>query len=283
VANILLGTNIETDDEDFIGRVIGLVDIVEISPDRWSGGRDRHSRLQLDPAVSRALSPVGGRVPFLVHGVGLSIASHDGWSRDYVDLLDQAIDTLPVRWHSEHLSYSTVDGEPLGTMIEAPCTQEALDLVCARVKALQDRYGLPFLLENVARAFPDCDEDQYSWAGFINAVVKNTDCGILLDVYNLQCDEHNFALPVHRFLDEIDHDSVVEVHIAGGTLYKGFQLDIHSRRVSEDTLRLTKSIVESLPGVQAIIFEVVQEALDELGYDTICDELVRLRRELICD
>jgi hypothetical protein len=54
-----------------------------------------------------------------------------------------------LAWHSDHLACTVVAGENVGTMFALPRTEEALDLVCERVRRMQDCYRAPFLLEAV--------------------------------------------------------------------------------------------------------------------------------------
>src|SRR6476619_2354749 len=138
------------------------------------------------PLTTRA----AGQVKFLVHGVGLSIASAEGHSETYVRLLDEIFAQLPVAWHSEHLAYTNVDGEHLGTMLPPPRTQEALDMLCRRIEFIQKRFPAPFLLENIVRFLPEYP-GEYSEAEFLNQLARETGCGFLLDVYNLECDREN--------------------------------------------------------------------------------------------
>src|SRR5688572_23167704 len=108
-------------------RVLPLVDYIEVMPDavsRMVGGR-----AVLDPARMAELEQIAPPVRIIVHGIGLSIGSHDGWSERYVGLLDELIPRLQPAWHSEHLAYTSVDGENLGTMLTLPRTEEALSLV----------------------------------------------------------------------------------------------------------------------------------------------------------
>lgn len=79
-----------------------------------------------------------------MHGVSLSIGSHDGWAPTYLHLLDDLLEQVDVAWHSEHLGYTKADGEHLGIMLAMPKTEQALDLVSERVAAIQRRCGIPF-------------------------------------------------------------------------------------------------------------------------------------------
>jgi uncharacterized protein (UPF0276 family) len=256
-------------------RVLPLVDFIEVTPDTIA--RANSDRPQLDPEAMAELKAIGDDVVILVHGVGLTIGSHEGWSDRYIRLLDAFLDQIDVAWHSEHLAYTTVDGEHLGTMLPPPRTKETLDLVCQRVEMIQDRYALPFLLENVIHLLPDYPGD-YSEAGFFNAIAERTGCEFLLDAYNLECDAHNQALDVNAYLAEIDLSRVREVHVADGTEHQGFRVDIHSGLTRDATIELAQDVIARAgESVQVVTYELVAEAVPILGHDAIVGELIRLR------
>ncbi len=140
-----------------------------------------------------------------------------------------------VAWHSEHLGFTTVAGDFLGTMLTLPRTEAALDLVCTRILALRSRYRLPFLLEHVAQLLPEGGEP-YTHARFVNEIVERTGCELIFDAYNLECDAFNGIVDAHEFMSELDFTKVREVHVAGGVERRGFKLDVHSRLCSEATL-----------------------------------------------
>src|ERR1700677_3920413 len=108
---VRLGASIDGNDALLIDRIVPLVDLVEIAPDRWANFRSGQVPRIEEPALT-ALSEVGCIRPLSFHGVGLSIASYDDWNWNYICLLDQILgQSFPVAWHSEHLSFSRVDGE----------------------------------------------------------------------------------------------------------------------------------------------------------------------------
>jgi uncharacterized protein len=261
-----------------VERVLPLVDYLEVMPDALS--RIRDGRAVLDEGRMAELEAIESPVRIIVHGIGLSIGSHDGWSERYVSLLDELVPRLDPAWHSEHLAYTSVDGEHLGTMLTLPRTTEALELIVGRVNAIQDRYGIPFLLENVVRILPD-HPAEYSEAAFLNEIGRRTGCGFLLDVYNLECDAHNNSLDLDAFLDELDLDRVGEMHLAGGVESRGYQLDVHSRRVADTTVELAERVLSRARGTRAITYELLEEAILAVGEDAIVDELARLRDRLL--
>jgi hypothetical protein len=165
-------------------------------------------------------------------------------------------------------------------MLALPRTQEALDLVSTRVERLQRRYNKEFLLEHVIRLLPE-PEAEYSDAGFLNALVKRTGCGLIVDAYNLECDQVNYGFDVDAFLDELDMQAVREIHLAGGVQHNGFQLDIHSRQTADSTVALAARIMARASGLRLITYELLTEAIPLLGHEAICAELRRLRRALL--
>jgi hypothetical protein len=207
----------------------------------------------------------------VVHGVGLSIGSASGWNETYLRLVDQSAAAVPASWHSDHLGYTTVDGEALGTMLSLPRTEEALELVCGRVGEIQHRYPAPFLLENIARMLPDADSD-YDEAGFLNEMCKRTGCGLVLDLYNLECDAHNHGFDVDLFLDEPELEAVHELHVAGGVDVDGMRLDVHSRPAQASTVALAARAAASAPAIWGATYELLSEAIPIIGHDAIVNE-----------
>jgi uncharacterized protein len=266
----MIGTTF-TPDIDLLERVLGLADVIEVPPDTIATRRGTIAEDALE-----LLAEVAHHAWLTVHGVGLSIGSVEGWNDDYLGLLDTLFARLSIAWHSEHLGYTTVGGASLGTMLVLPRIEESLDLLCPRIEAMQRRYGVPFLLEHVVNLLPDPPEEDYSPAGFLNELVRRTGCGLLLDVYNLQCDAHNRALDVDRFLDELNFDAVREIHVANGVERRGVLLDIHSRGLRDDTHALLDRVLARATSAQAVVFEVVPEAVPSLGHDAIAAELERL-------
>jgi uncharacterized protein (UPF0276 family) len=195
-------------------------------------------------------------------------------------LLDTLFEQLDVVWHSEHLAYTTVNGENLGTMLALPKTDQVLDMICERVSALQTRYGLPFLLENVVHLLPDFPGN-YSEAGFLNALTERTGCGLLLDAYNLECDAQNNEFDIDAFLDELNMKAVREIHVACGTELEGFLVDVHTRTTRDSTIALAQHILQKAEKVEVVTFELLHQAIPILGYQAITNELMRLRQHLL--
>lgn len=269
-----LCTTYDAHDPAFLEKILPFVSYIEVTPDTIARALD--DRITLNASIINSLRDVLPSVEIIAHGVGLSIGSYDGCSRAYLTLLDELFETIPLAWHSEHLGYVSINGENLNTMLALPRTKEMLDLICARVHYIQDRYKIPFLLENIVHLLPDAPAD-FSDAQFLNELTRRTGCGLILDAYNLECDAHNHHFDISAFLNELDFSPVKEIHIAGGTEYKGFKLDIHTNLVSNSTIDLTMQLLNQ-PScqVKTINYELLPEAINLLGHEAICEELKRL-------
>ena len=271
---IRVGVNYEGRDPRFVETVLPFAEVVEVTPDAVATLRNGIPVIP-DEAL-RELRAIREHAAVTLHGIGLSIASAGSMNDGYLALTDALIDALDIAWHSEHLGYTTVDGEFLGTMLVPPRTTEALDLIVDRVTTIQRRYAKPFLLENVVNLFPD-PGGEFTPAGFLNEIVRRTGCGLVFDAYNLECDVHNGLSDTDAFLDELNLEAVREIHVACGTEDRGLQVDVHSRVTRNQTLELLQRVLPRTPNVEAVIFEILGPMVPFVGHEAIASELQRVR------
>jgi uncharacterized protein (UPF0276 family) len=154
----------------------------EVAPENWIGLGGRWGK------QFRAMTE---RHPFVCHGLSLSIGSPAPLDEEFVRRLKDFLDTHGIRAYSEHLSYSSDDGH-LYDLMPIPFTEEAVHHVAERVRRVQDILERRIALENVSYyAAPNqemCEID------FINAVLSEADCDLLLDVNNIHVNSIN-----HRY------------------------------------------------------------------------------------
>jgi uncharacterized protein (UPF0276 family) len=276
-----LGTTYIGGNAELLRRILPLVEFLEVTPDTvarvtWD------DRVILDERTLCELKDISRDVGLIAHGVGLSIGSSDGWARwseQYFYLLDSLLNYVPVKWHSEHLGYTMVEGEFVGTMLALPRTESVLDTLCERVLLIQERYSIDFLLENIVHLLPDYG-GQYTEPAFLNTICERSGCGLVLDVYNLQCDAFNHRVDIERYLSELDMRYVRELHLAHGVKHRGFMLDVHSRTTADSTIALARQIVALAANLQSVTFELLPEAVPSLGCDEFVAEISRLRAAL---
>lgn len=273
-----IGTTYEGKNLAYLKKIAPFISHIEVSPDSIAVTKNGRIGLQHEALSQLKWVQAETDIQILLHGVGLSIGSYDGYDETYIGLLDDLTREVNVLWHSEHLAYTKVNGENLGTMLALPRTDEVIEMICRRVEAIQKRYRIPFLLENVITMLPP-SACQYSEAAFLNRITALTGCGLVLDVYNLECDAYNFHLDIESFLSELDLKPVSEIHLAGGSIDReyNFKMDIHSQMVDASTLTLAEKVLRSgETGVKAITFEILEEFIDRHRADAIIRQLKHL-------
>lgn len=248
-----------------------LVHFLELSPDALCSWQLRAGRWQLtlNRELFRQFEHVRGDLPVAVHGLSLSIGSASGMSQSYIALLDSLNGTLPFAWHSEHLGFLdllTAEGEYLhaGTQLPLPFTEESIELLVPRIRWIIEHYNRPFLLENTSFYLPGMDYEGIDEVEFLNRLCARSGerCGLLLDLYNFYCNALNFGFDPYLALERLDMSRVVEVHVAGGSVHKGFHLDVHSDHVPDAVWDLADWLLPQAPNVKALVYELLEQALD---------------------
>ena len=262
----------------------GLLDFVEITPELYHRAEQGGLRLLPDGKLFDAARQRCGCLPVVMHSVSLSIGSAHGMYEPCLAMMDRLQTEWPFRWYSEHLHFqSTADtnGEisETGIPFPLPATVEAAELVAGRAASIQRRYGVPFLLENPAHYLPDLDADAEigDEFGLMERIITLSGCGQLLDLHNLYCNAVNFDLDPLAALGRVNLDRVGEIHVAGGSWRDGFYMDSHDGRVPEAVWDLLEQALSRAPGIAAIVFEILDQYLEQLGPDGIAGELERAR------
>lgn len=162
---------------------------------------------------------IASKVPIVAHHSGLSIGTAADFSIDYVRHMARWCGEYACPWHSEHLAFTRVpdaNGQhrALGVALPLPCDEEVLDLLVERVAIVQSAARIPFLLENSLNHFAWPDQAM-SETAFLNALCERSGCGLLLDLPNLLANALHHGFTVRDFVDELDLQHVVEIHVGG--------------------------------------------------------------------
>jgi uncharacterized protein (UPF0276 family) len=258
----------------------GVVDVLELEPQGlWEkicgSGSWRYHPNEAALAAAAAYPHVK-----LLHGVGQPFGGATPDPISHLPLLRSAVRSLQPAWVSEHLSVNrtrrTGAVEDAGFLLPPRQTPAAARVAAANVRGYGRALDCPVAIETgVNYLAPRSDE--CSDGAYFREVAQGADCGILLDLHNLWCNELNGRARVRDVLAELPLDRVWEVHLAGGTEHDGFALDAHSGRVHPDLLALAAEVVPSLPALGALIFEILPEHLGAIGLDGVHEQLADLR------
>ncbi|MDD1783546.1 DUF692 domain-containing protein [Enterovibrio sp. ZSDZ35] len=221
------------------------------SPD--IGWLEVHSEnfFQPDSEAFQALHTLQRRYAISCHGVGLSLGSIDPISVPHLAKLKHLVDAVNPLFVSEHLSWSSVDGNYFNDLLPLPYTEEALDVFCRNVDITQDYLSRQILIENPSSYLRFEHSTITEW-DFLADVARRTGCGLLLDLNNVHVSAFNHGFNTDEYLAAINPEWVQEIHLAGfvvNPLPEGeIWIDTHSQPVSDPVWALyEKWITENGP------------------------------------
>ena len=188
--------------QDMAASERAAIDFFEIAPENWIGVGGQYGR---------ALRALTERHPFVCHGLSLSLGGRDPLDETLLAKIRRLLDAHGIAIYSEHLSYCA-DGGHLYDLMPIPFTDEAVHHVAGRIRQTQEILGQRIAVENVSyyaapgQAMREID--------FINAIVAEADCDLLLDVNNIYVNSINHRYDADAFLDALP-DRVAYIHVAG--------------------------------------------------------------------
>lgn len=201
-----------------------------------------------------ALSSVRERFPVVCHGLTMSVGGTDPLDDAYLAELSRFLRSVDARFHSDHLCWSGTDRAMLHELLPLPFTNEAVEHVARRVRAVQARLDVPFALENVTYYAP-LGEPEMSEAEFVRLVLEESGAGLLLDVNNVYVNAKNHGFDPVAWLDEMPLDRVVELHVAGHHEWEpGLLVDTHGATTPDPVIALMQHVIERT-GPKPVILE----------------------------
>jgi uncharacterized protein (UPF0276 family) len=252
----------------------GLVHVIEAEPETFwipHPGPQSGFRSQLPLALRHLPGPK------LLHGVGAPFGGAARQSAAHVETISGDISALRPAWISDHLSFNQYTrpgergpGEIVCTGFFLPPAQcrEGVSQAAAHIKRRRLALGVPVAFENSVSYLPPRPGEMPD-GDFVAEVAEAADCGILLDLHNLLCNERNGRQTVEEFCQSIPLERVWEIHLAGGQAERGFWLDAHSGLVEPALMEILTELVPHLPALGAIIFEIMPGFIASVGLSAI--------------
>jgi uncharacterized protein (UPF0276 family) len=255
------------------------VDFIEVIPDRlwYDFGVGARARFSHASAAIDKLRRYAKERTVIGHGIGLSLPSAVPLDERLLDEVVASHRDLGYRWYSEHLSMFIVPNRSIpnaqaGMGLPVVLDEETLALVGDKVKRLGEALETRILLENPT-IFSAIPEPDMSEPAFFNRLYAETGCGMLLDLHNLYANTLNLGISAEEYLSELDPEIVVEIHLAGGDLLKGFHTDSHSRPTPALVWTWAHDWAPRFLNLAAITFEYHESYHKRLGLIGIAHEL----------
>jgi len=239
------------------------ISFMEIAPENWIG---------VGGTFGKQLRYFTERYPFVTHGLSLSIGSPSPLDMDFLSKLKVFLKNHNIDTYTEHLSYCSDKGH-LYDLLPIPFTEEAVKYVAERIRIVQDTLERKIAMENVS--YYAAPGQQMQEIEFINAVLTEADCNLLLDVNNIYVNSINHRYDAEEYLKALPAERVVYLHVAGH--YEEAEdliVDTHGADVVDPVWKLLEKTYQHIGVVPTLLerdFNIppLEELLLEI--DTIID------------
>ena len=243
----------------------GDFDFLECAPDNWIGVGGR---------LGEALRELSSRHPLVCHGLSLSLGGTEAFDDTHLLRLRRFLDEHRVPVYSEHLSYCSDDGQ-LYDLMPLPFTEEAVRHVAGRIRQVQDALGRRIAVENIS--YYAAPSPAMAEIDFINAVLDEADCDLLLDVNNVFVNAVNHRYDPMDFLARLPGDRIAYYHVAGHyDEAEDLKVDTHGAPVKPDVFALLDAACARFGPRPALL----ERDFNFPPYAELVDEVARVRAVL---
>jgi uncharacterized protein len=195
----------------------------------------------------RWLTAIAEHYPLSFHSVALSLGSADGLDEHDLDRLAILCDRYRPASVSDHLSFSGNAHNRFADLLPIPYTKASLDHFAVEISKVQDRLNRQILIENPSR-YLAYQGDEMSEVEFIGQLIRQSGCGLLFDINNVEVSATNLGFSATAYVDAIDSDWVGEIHLAGHAVEHHdsgpLLIDDHGSRVTDATWNLYRRFTE---------------------------------------
>jgi uncharacterized protein (UPF0276 family) len=209
------------------------------------------------------------------HGVAIYFGSAEPLNRSHLRKLKRLVKRTNTPWLSDHLCWGSVDGRYTHDLLPMPYTFEAARITARKIREARDFLEVPICVENVSSYAEFHVSEMTEWE-FLNEVVEQADCGILLDVNNIYVSSQNHGFNPMDYVNAIPAERVGQIHIAGHSKFERYILDTHDHPVLDPVWRLYSRAIER-SGHTATLLEWDDRIP---SFDEVYDEALKAARFL---
>lgn len=235
------------------------VDFFEVAPENW---------LSMGGRLGKQFRFFTERYPFVIHGLSLSLGGPGPLDEELLKRIKAFMDQHAIRFYTEHLSYCSDDGH-MYDLMPIPFTEEAVRYVASRVRRAQDILERRIGIENVS--YYAAPGQEIRELDFLNAVLAEADCDLLLDINNIYVNSINHGYQPLDFLHGVPAERVVYFHVAGHYVEaEDLRVDTHGTAVCDPVWDLLARAYEHFGPVPTLLerdFNIppLPELLGEVG------------------
>jgi uncharacterized protein (UPF0276 family) len=219
------------------------IDFMEVAPENWLG---------IGGALGRQFRAFSERYPMVLHGLSLNIGGPAPLDETFLQRLKEFIQQHQAPLYSEHLSYCAGEGH-LYDLLPIPFTEEAVHYVAKRIRRVQEVLEQRIAIENVS--YYAAPGQEMAEIDFINAVLEEADCRLLLDVNNIYVNSINHGYDADEFLAALPGERIAYIHVAGHYIEEeDLLIDTHGAPINDPVWQLLESAYQHF-GVQPTLLE----------------------------
>ena len=243
----------------------GSFDFLETAPENWIG---------VGGALGDGFADLAARYPVICHGLSLSVGGPAPLDETFLLKVRRFMDTHRCPLYSEHLSACGDSRGQLYDLLPLPFSEASVHHVAARIRRTQDILGRRIAIENIS--YYAAPFQQMQEIDFINAVLAEADCLMLLDVNNIIVNATNHRYDASAFLAAVPGERVAYIHVAGHyDEADDLKIDTHGSAVNAQVWALLEEAYR-LFGPRPTLLErdfnlpPFEDLLDELGQVRRC-------------
>ena len=257
---------------DLLAAPPGRFDFLEAAPENWIG---------VGGAPGDAFAELAARHPLVCHGLSLSLGGPAPLDEPFLHRIRRFLDAHRAPVYSEHLSACGDSQGHLYDLLPLPFSDEAVQHTAARIRQAQDILGRRIAVENIsyyASFPPDPGARPLTELQFVNAVLDEAGCDLLLDVNNIVVNATNHGYDAMDFLRGLPGARIAYIHVAGHRDEEpGLKIDTHGAAVADPVWALLAEAY-ALFGPRPTLLE---RDFDFPPFEELLGELDVVRRHLV--
>lgn len=183
------------------------------------------------------LDKIREHYPMVMHGVSLSIGSHDPLDWDYLEQVKALINRIQPLWISDHLCWTGVQSKNTHDLLPLPYTDETIDHIVKRIQQVQDYLQRRILIENVSSYITYRQSNMTEW-DFLKEIAERSDCLILLDVNNIYVSAINHEFDPLDYIRAMPSKRIYQIHLAGHSNMGDYIIDTHDHEIVDPVWEL---------------------------------------------
>jgi uncharacterized protein (UPF0276 family) len=193
------------------------------------------------------LEAIRSRHPVSLHGVSLSLAGEAEPDAAHLERLAALARRIQPVLISEHLAWSTWNGQYFPDLLPFQRTTAALHRIASNIARTQDALGAAIAIENPSH-YLHFDGHEWDEIDFLAELSRRSGCKLLLDINNVYVSARNLGFSAADWIDRFPQALVGEIHLAGHTadptLGDALLIDSHDAPIAPEVWQLYRRFIE---------------------------------------